>query len=94
MSNFGELVKRANEKKKREEETAKETETSSAFESLVKKANSGKTDVATTFTDSKVNDWSKSASEVAKKAYDYLSVEGYKAPDLALESALSAISSS
>lgn len=93
MSGFSELVKKANEKKK-EEETKEEKSSSSAFESLVKDANSGSSTVSTNYSSTDVEEWFKRADAVYKQAYNYLTKEGYKSPDSSLESALSELTSS
>ena len=70
---FADLVKKAND--------TKEAKKTSSFSELVKKANSGTTNVGNKFDSAGVNSWFQSVGSVSKKAYDYLSADGYKKAD-------------
>ena len=71
--NFSDLVKRANENKGTEN---KGTENKSYFGTLVEKAYSGGS--VTKFTGADVTSWLNSVQDVGKRAYDYISLEGYR----------------
>ena len=83
MSSFWDRVDKVNEQKKaaEEEEKKKKEEKSSDFWDRVDKVNNGTITVNTSMSGDDVTNWYKSVTQTSKQAYDYLSKEGYKAPN-------------
>ncbi len=91
MSSFKDLVKKVNNgqyqtvsasgQKQSSYNDEEEEKKSSSFKDLVKKVNDGTIKVGSKLKDTDVNNWYKSVGQAGKSAYDYLSKDGYKAPN-------------
>lgn len=83
MSSFWDRVDKVNEQKTaaEEEEKKKQEEKSSSFWDRVDKVNNGTIKVNASMSGDDVTNWYKSVTQTSKQAYDYLSKEGYKAPN-------------
>ena len=90
MSSFRDLVKKANGQKnsasyKQSTYDEDEEESNSSFRDLVRKANDGTIKGPTTMNSTDVNNWFTGVKTTSKSAYEYLSQEGYKQPNTAIQ---------
>lgn len=83
MASIEELKKRAYEQtmNRKAEEEKNDEEFSSYVQELKKRASSGTVQIGTNLGGSNVSNWYSSVSSLGKRAYDYLSYDGYKAPN-------------
>ena len=89
MSSFWDRVDKVNKQKQQTEEEEKKKEDkqgtgTSSFWDRVNKVNSGETKVGTLTTGDQANAWYKSVGDVGKRAYDFLSRQGYRKADVDL----------
>ena len=84
MSSYKDLVKKVNDEKKSAVPAVKQGQ-STDYRDLVKKVNDGTIRVGSKLNGSQVDEWVSGQSSVMKRAYDFLSKDGYKKSDKSLE---------
>ena len=83
MASYEELKKRAYQLKASQtaQEEKEHDDTKSRYQALKEKARSSTVTIPTKLNGSQISKWYSSASDVSKKAYEYLSSDGYKQSD-------------